>query len=229
MSEWTSIKENDTFYDKKYWEWQSNGVELGGKIQAEVLFQPFVKPTDSVLDFGCGSGTTLKYLNCFEKVGYEINPHAIKFNMEQNKINTYNTFDDIQNSYFDVIITNHALEHTPTPYEDLLKLKDKLKVGGRIVIYVPSMEDELSKLNKQNNKYDHNDRDNHLFNWNYQLLSNLLIKCKYKIIDCKTVPYSRTYITDKAFQQGGKELFIKVATQENVHPQTFVYAEKILF
>jgi len=60
----------------------------------------------------------------------------------------------------------------------------------------------------------------------FQLLSNLLIKCKFKIIDCKTVPYSRTSNTDKAFRAGGKELFNKIARQENVHPQTFVYAEK---
>jgi SAM-dependent methyltransferase len=226
MSEWTDIKINDNFYDKMYWEWQSNGIELGGQIQSQVLFQQYINSTDKVLDFGCGSGTTLKHLNCDEKVGYEINPYAIKFNREQNKINTFSNLEDIPNSYFDVIISNHALEHTPTPYEDLLKLKDKLKIGGKIVIYVPSMEDELGKLKKQNNTFDHSDRDNHLFNWNFQLLSNLLIKCKFKILDCKTIAYSRTSNTDRAFAQGGKDLFIKVATQENVHPQTFVYAEK---
>ena len=226
MSEWTDNKINDTFYDKKYWEWQSNGVEFGGIIQAQVLFQSYIKDTDKVLDFGCGSGTTLKNLICNEKIGYEINPYAVKFNKEQNKIDTFSSLNDVPNDHFDVIISNHALEHTPTPYEDLLILKNKLKVGGKIVIYVPSMEDELGKLKKQNNKYDHHDRDNHLFGWNFQLLSNLLIKCKFKIIDCRTVPYSRTSNTDTAFRQGGKELFIKVATQENIHPQTFVYAEK---
>ena len=59
------------------------------------------------------------------------------------------------------------------------KLKNKLKINGKIIIYVPSMEDEMTKLKNQNNKYDENDRDNHLFAWNFQLLSNLLIKCNY--------------------------------------------------
>jgi methylase of polypeptide subunit release factors len=36
------------------------------------------------LDFGCGSGTTLRNLNCAEKVGFEINPYAIK-NAKGNK------------------------------------------------------------------------------------------------------------------------------------------------
>ena len=226
MTDWNELKIDNSFYDKKYWEWQGQGVILGGKIQAQVLFQEYIKSTDRVLDFGCGSGTTLLNLNCLEKVGYEINPYAIKYNIEKNKINVCNNFNDISNNYFDVVISNHALEHTPTPYEDLLKLKEKLKDGGRLVIYVPSMEDELTKLNKQNNKYDMDDRDNHLFNWNFQLLSNLLIKCGFKLLDSKTKPYSRTGLTDKAFMHGGRELFIKYATQENVHPQTFVYAEK---
>lgn len=226
MTDWNQLKIDNSFYNKEYWKWQSQGVELGGKIQAQILFQEYINKNDKVLDFGCGSGTTLKNLTCSEKVGFEINPYAIKFNIEENKINTYSTFENLTDNYFDIIISNHALEHTPTPYEDLLKLKDKLKIGGKIVIYVPSMEDELGKLNKQNNKFDLNDRDNHLFNWNYQLLSNLVIKCGFKLLDAKTKPYSRTAKTDHAFLEGGKDLFIKIATRENVHPQTFVYAEK---
>ena len=53
-----------------------------------------------------------------------------------------------------------------------------------------------------------------------------ILKCKFKLLDAKTKPYSRTSLTDKAFVTGGKELFMKHATQENVHPQTFVYGEK---
>ena len=227
MSNWNNLKIDDNFYNIEYWNWQSSNVDLGGKIQAEVLFQDYIKSSDKVLDFGCGSGTTLRNLNCAERVGFEINPYAIKYNIEQNRINTYSSLDEIQDKYFDVIITNHALEHTPTPYEDLLKLNNKLKFGGKIIIYVPSMEDELNKLNKQNNNYDITDRDNHLFNWNYQLLGNLLIKCKFKLLECCTKPYSRTANSDNAYITGGKQLFIEVAKEENVHPQTFVYAEKI--
>ena len=223
---WHQLKVDDKFYDSKYWEWQSTGVELGGKIQADVLFQEYINENDVVLDFGCGSGTTIKNIKCKEKAGFEINPYALKYNSEVNGIKTYMELDEIPNNYFDVIITNHALEHVPTPFETLCKLKDKLKSGGKLIIYVPSMEDELTKLQKQNNQYDTNDRDNHLFGWNFQLLSNLVIKCKYKLIDAKTKPYSRTGNSDNAYIQGGREEFIKVATQENVHPQTFVYAIK---
>lgn len=227
MTDWTQLKIDNNFYNQEYFKWQSSNVDLGGKIQADVLFQEYINESDNILDFGCGSGTTLKNLICKEKYGFDINPHAIKYNIEVNKILTYNNLNDIPNNYFDKIITNHALEHTPTPYEDLLKLKEKLKLGGKIIIYVPSMEDELNKLNKQNNKFDNNDRDNHLFGWNFQLLSNLLIKCGFKIIDCKTKSYSRTHNSDQAYIKGGKKKFLEVANRENVHPQTFVYAEKI--
>ena len=223
---WHQLKVDDAFYNEKYWEWQSKGVELGGKIQAEVLFQEYINSTDVVLDFGCGSGTNIKNIQCAEKAGFEINPYAVKYNVEVNGIKTYSELDDIPNNYFDVIISNHALEHVPTPYETLLILREKLKTGGKLIIYVPSMEDELTKLNKQNNMYDTNDRDNHLFGWNYQLLSNLVIKCKYKLVDAKTKSYSRTGNSDNAYMQGGRDAFINIATKENVHPQTFVYAIK---
>lgn len=221
MSEWTTLKQDDKFYGEKYWQWQSTNAILGGKIQAEVLFQDYIKLTDKVLDFGCGSGTTLKHINCQEKMGFEINPYAVKFSNEQSKVKTVSVLDDIPNNYFDVIITNHALEHTPTPYEDLLKLQKKLVSNGRIVIYVPSMQDELMNLKKG---YNYDDNDNHLFNWNHQLLANLLIKCGFKILDAQTKPYSRTGKSDNAYRTGGKEKFIKVASRENRHPQTFVYA-----
>jgi len=223
---WHQLKVDDNFYNSKYWEWQSKGVDLGGKIQAEVLFQDYINENDIVLDFGCGSGTTIKNIKCREKAGFEINPYAVKYNTEVNEIKTYTELDDIPNNYFDVIISNHALEHVPTPYETLLILREKLKTGGKLIIYVPSMEDELTKLHNQNNTYDTNDRDNHLFGWNYQLLSNLVIKCKYKLIDAKTKPYSRTANSDNAYMQGGRDAFINIATKENIHPQTFVYAIK---
>ena len=223
---WHQLKIDNNFYNEKYWEWQSTNIDIGGKIQAEVLFQEYIKADDIILDFGCGSGTTLKYINCKEKNGFEINPYAVKYNIEVNGIKTYCEIDDIPDNYYDVIISNHALEHVPTPYETLLKLKNKLKSNGKIIIYVPSMEDEMTKLKNQNNKYDENDRDNHLFAWNFQLLSNLLIKCNYKLIDAKTKPYSRTSNSDDAFKNGGKNAFLKVAIRENVHPQTFVMAER---
>ena len=39
---WNELKYSDEFYSKHYWEWQSKGVDLGGKIQADVLFSEYV-------------------------------------------------------------------------------------------------------------------------------------------------------------------------------------------
>jgi SAM-dependent methyltransferase len=100
MSNWNKLKMDDNFYNMEYWNWQSSNVDLGGKIQAEILFQDYIKTSDKVLDFGCGSGTTLRNLNCAEKVGFEINPYAVKYNIEQNHTNYDMLMLNLEKPYF---------------------------------------------------------------------------------------------------------------------------------
>lgn len=226
MSNWIELKKKGIeFYSAEYWAWQSTNAEFGGKIQAEFLFQKYVNEYDNVLDFGCGSGTTIKNIRCNDKYGIEINPYAREYALK-NGVKVFEKIEELEDNFFDVIISNHALEHSPNPFEILKNLYKKLKDNGRFVIYVPSMEDELGKIKNMNNSFDENDRDFHLFGWNYQLLSNLFLYAGYKIEDCKTVKYSRTGASDDAFRTGGIEKFRIVAEEENVHPQTFVLARK---
>ena len=226
MVDWYSMKKGgENFYNKEYFAWQSQSNELGGKIQADILFQEYINENDVVLDFGCGGGATIYYVNCGKRYGYDVNPCAREAALKRG-INVVASIDEIEDESLDAVISNHALEHTPNPYEILVNLKKKLKVGGKFIIYVPSMEDELGKLNRQNNIYDKTDQDNHLFGWNFQLLSNLFIYAGYEIEDTKTKKYSRTTTSDNSYIMGGRDLFKRVADAENIHPQTFVYAVK---
>lgn len=60
---------------ESYFSWKNQGGSQRGKISAR-KFAPYVRPTDRVLDFGCGNGSLLYHLECAERIGVEINPAA---------------------------------------------------------------------------------------------------------------------------------------------------------
>ena len=59
----------------KYCEWQNRNRTITGRIEAR-KFKAYVKPADSVLDFGCGGGHVLRNLDCARRMGIEMNPSA---------------------------------------------------------------------------------------------------------------------------------------------------------
>ena len=60
---------------KYLWGWGFGGEFLGQSIH--VKFKRYIQQDDVMLDFGCGGGYLLKFLDCKKKVGIEINPTAI--------------------------------------------------------------------------------------------------------------------------------------------------------
>lgn len=97
----------------------------------------YIKSTDRVIDFGCGGGYLLEKINCGEKIGIEINENAREVATLKG-IKTVISADDISDNWADVIISNHALEHTQRPLDEIMLLRNKLRTGGLIVFIVPS-------------------------------------------------------------------------------------------
>lgn len=153
----------NTVYDAQYFEWQKTIGEFGG-IANLFKFESHIGPADAVLDFGCGGGYLLKNLNCARRIGLEVNPTAAQ-RARENGIECHATLDTIADSSIDVVISNHALEHVPSPFQALSDLKAKLIPNGRLVIVVPC-EATITP-------YDYSDINNHLYTWNPQLLGNL--------------------------------------------------------
>jgi hypothetical protein len=79
----------------------------------------------------------------------------------------------------DVIVSNHALEHTLNPLNELLSLRKLLKAGGKIHFFVPCDSIDYS--------YNQNDINYHLFSWSPQNLGNLFTEAGFNIIQSR--PY----------------------------------------
>lgn len=227
----SALQQYEGSQGEEYFAWQSQNVEMGGQITA-LLFEPYTSETYKVLDFGCGSGTVVKNLRASERWCVEVNPMARKFSIANVKSlkKVVASVDDLPDNFFDLIISNHALEHTPCPLLTIRRLLNKLKQGGQVVFTTPSLQDELiyqRSLEHGDQKFDaKNDNNHHLYVWSSQQLGNLFQVAGYKIEEAKTKAFSRTSKTDAAWLEGGAKSFWAVAEIENRHPQTIVVATR---
>lgn len=108
-----------------------------------------------ILDFGAGYGFFASLLrekgvgdiSCVE-IDEELNEHCKNLD--------FIVFDDlnkIQDGTFDFIYTLNVLEHIEEDKKALLLLKNKLKKGGKIFIYVPAFNCLYSSFDKQIGHY----------------------------------------------------------------------------
>jgi SAM-dependent methyltransferase len=166
-----------THYDGEYFEWQKKIGEFGATVDL-FKFRKYIKATDRVIDFGCGGGFMLKALGSAAKIGVEINDLARKFAINQG-INTVKDASEIEDNWADVIISNNALEHALCPFNELKKLRSKLKSGGKIVFVVP---------NEKKGSWKPNDINQHLYTWTPLNIGNLFIAAGFTIEKIDIIP-----------------------------------------
>ncbi len=164
----------ENYYHQEYFEkFQKKIGEFGGRANL-FKFNKFIQIDDVVLDFGCGGGFLLNELKCKVKMGVELNPIARKYCIDVNHIECFETIDNVEDNSIDVIISNHCLEHTESPYNIMLKMYSKLKFGGKIILVVP--------LEGYKFTWSPNDINNHLYSFSPMNLGNLLQGCSFKEI-----------------------------------------------
>jgi SAM-dependent methyltransferase len=156
----------------KYFEWQEEMGKLTGELEAP-KFRSYISRDHHVLDFGCGGGYVLRSLECSRRVGVEVNP-AARTCAEMLGIECYDSLHKVDDDSFDVIISNHALEHVPFPIEVLRTARRKLKPSGTLVLCVP-IDDWRAQR-----KYNAGDINHHLNTWTPQLLGNSLVEAGFK-------------------------------------------------
>jgi SAM-dependent methyltransferase len=161
-------------YDAAYLAWQSKNISLKvrGKLQT---FQPYVRATDTVIDFGCAGGSLVGGLRAARRIGVEINDVARAEAERDYGIETYRSLADVPDGIADVVVTNHTLEHLASPYEALLQIRPKLKADGKLVIVVP-IDDWRAQR-----RWKPGDINRHLFTWTPLNLGNLLDEAGYAV------------------------------------------------
>ena len=111
-----------------------------------------------------------------EKHGVEINEFA-RQEAIQNGLKCYKSSKELPSDYFDLIISNNALEHCDNPFLELKELYRALKKNCKICLVVP--------LDNLNYKYKDDDKDFHLYSWSPMNLGNILKANNFKVITSK--------------------------------------------
>jgi 2-polyprenyl-3-methyl-5-hydroxy-6-metoxy-1,4-benzoquinol methylase len=163
---------------------QSDPLETGYVIDFE-YFRPYLKGTDTLLDFGCGNGGILRL--AAEAVaradGVEVNPASASIARAQN-LTVFSSLAELpEERQYDVIISNHVLEHVRDVCTTLEQLRAHLKPGGRLVVKLP-VDDALAGYQR---KWSRDDSDHHLQTWTPRLFANVLFESGYEVNECRVI------------------------------------------
>ena len=96
-----------------------------------------LKPTDDVLDLGCGSGEIAEHLGtkaqvvCADAQDQRTHGRDLPFRLVGNKL-------PFEHELFDVVISNHVIEHTEDPASHLLEIHRILKPTGIVYLATPN-------------------------------------------------------------------------------------------
>jgi len=139
------------------------------------------KPGDRVLEIGCRHGRTLSLM----KAEVEIEAHGIepgRDEAEKARNSGISCFVGPIEEYdpgelrFDQIQSFHVLEHLHDPLAALVRMRDWLKPGGRMVIEVPNVYQPYGFL--QENFF----QNAHLTNFSESTLRVLLVRAGYTVL-----------------------------------------------
>jgi SAM-dependent methyltransferase len=108
------------------------------------FFSRWIRPSDRVLDLGCGYCQFINHIACAEKYGMDLNPsamdHATKnVTLIQQDCATRWPFDD---NFLDAVFTSNFFEHLPTKgaLENTLREAVRcLKPGGKLIALGPNI------------------------------------------------------------------------------------------
>lgn len=102
---------------------------------------------DTVLELGCGSGATLKWLkaggHCRRTFGIELFEHAASLAAQGVDVVLQGDIERMQPdwplNHFDLILCLDVLEHLVDPWQVLQRLVAHLKPGGRVIASIPNV------------------------------------------------------------------------------------------
>lgn len=205
---------------EEYFGWQGRGNDLSAELE-RTKFESYVGPRDTVVDFGCGAAALLATLPAAERIGIEPNPPARAAGKERG-VRMVESARELEDGIADVVISNHALEHTLSPLDELRELRRLLRPGGRLVLWLP-LDDWRTQRRPRP------DDNHHLYTWTPLLLRNLLEEAEFEVRECRVVAHAWPQFHELLFRRLPRPAFDAAARVWAVvtrHRQLMALAER---
>lgn len=103
----------------------------------------------SIIEFGAGTGALAEVWRkefLLDPICIEIDPELIKI-LESKGFSTYESIRNVQDEIL-FLYTSNVLEHIEDDIEALKNIREKMKQGGKIAIYVPALPILFSDLDR---------------------------------------------------------------------------------
>lgn len=115
------------------------------RVLIEDFFQPFVRPTDTVFDLGCGYGEFINQIRCGKKFAMDLNPEAPSRVAADVTclLQDCSTPWPLPDHSLDVIFTSNFFEHLPDKAaltRTLTEARRCLKPGGHLIALGPNIK-----------------------------------------------------------------------------------------
>jgi SAM-dependent methyltransferase len=141
-----------------------------------------------ILDVGCGPGKVLRVLReqGWDAYGVDFSSVAVEYARSMHGLNV--TLGDLfeaayKDTFFDVVLFNHALEHMYNPVETLREVYRILKPGGLLLINIPNAGSfEARVFGKWWVQWD---VPRHLFHFTKETMARLLARTGFRLAEIK--------------------------------------------
>ncbi len=147
-----------------------------------------------LLDYGCGNGSFLKYLN-----DRKINTTGVEKSLVSQKVcrakgvNVFSSIKDINQSKYNIITMWHVLEHVSNPSKCISALSKLLSIGGSLVIAIPNIQSIDSQVFKS--EWAALDVPRHLWHFTPKGLIDLLQKQNFILYNKRSLFLDAYYIS----------------------------------
>jgi SAM-dependent methyltransferase len=165
-----------------YFEYQERASPYAARLDRR-KFETYATDDDVVVDFGCAAGDLLDALPGRRKIGIEVNEVA-RERATARGITVVASAKDLTDASADVIVSNHALEHTIAPLHELRELRRILVPGGRLILSLP-IDDWRAQR-----RLEEPDPNHHLYTWTPLLLRNLLDEAGFRVMDVRVITHA---------------------------------------
>jgi SAM-dependent methyltransferase len=145
------------------------------RLRAEKI-RPYIRETDTVLEYGVGFGWNLAQLKCQRKLGFDI-ADFLEAGLTERSIEFVRDTRVLAEASIDTVICHHTLEHTLRPGDALMEMRRLLRPDGRLLLFVPFEKERRYR------RFDPVEPNHHLYSWNVQTLGNLVAEMGFKLIE----------------------------------------------